>query len=209
MNSRTLLLTSILFLGVTFQNCSDPHCVCCDLELRAPGDFFDIEGIGSIKHVDKNRVYFESNQIRFEDYDYFSLDFMVDYISFKQSRKFNFSLMNSAFACSPLNGGYLGSKEESIESFQVITINDFDDEHSAGDSINDLLDLQLGFPFESQESLPLEEFLNTFTDNVPSSRFKLILPSRPTLNNEFQVRIEVVLSTGEQYEETSSPLEFL
>ena len=118
MNSRTLLLTSILFLGVTFQNCSDPHCVCCDLELSAPGDFFDIEGIGSIKHVDKNRVYFESNQIRFEDYDYFSLDFMVDYISFKQSRKFNFSLMNSAFACSPLNEDISDQKKSPLNHFK-------------------------------------------------------------------------------------------
>ncbi len=212
MNSRTLLLTSILFLGITFQNCSESDCPCCDGSIGIDtSPFFDIQGTETA-HFNQNFGLVETDQIAFEEYGFINLRFLVDYVAthHNPNRRHSFSLMNSAYACSYIGPGLEGSKEESIVSLQVITINDFDNDHRSGDSINDLLELDTTtFPLATSGILPLEEFLISSTDNVPSENFFMRLLNRPTLNNEFQVRIEVSLSTGERYETTSPVIEFL
>jgi len=108
------------------------------------------------------------------------------------------------YGCTPAQPGQLGSKEESIESFQVLTLNDFDDNHLAGESINDLFEItNLAI-----EPVPLKEFLTNFTENVPQEWFNLRLLNEPTLSKAFQVMVNVSLSTGENYQASSSIINF-
>ena len=131
MKLKTLLLTILLITGIGFQNCSDDYCDCCtsnDGEEFA--GFFDILDL-EVKHLDANYNLVEENQIPFDDYGFTTMHFLVDYIVQQQKRPSYFSLINTLNACSPLDQGYLGSKEESIESLQIISLNDFDEEHNA------------------------------------------------------------------------------
>lgn len=207
MNLRTTLLTILLVTGITFQSCSDEEaCLCCTTgEYKG---FFDIQAIG-IKHWNIENRQIEEPEISFEEYGYINLHFIVDYLVHQPSRQFGFSLMNSAYGCSPIPPGKEGSKEEALESLQIISINDYDEDHRAGESLNDLLELKLPDYDEPSEPILLEDFLNTFTENVPSEYFFLKLLKEPTLNQDFQVRVVVNLSTGEEYEATSEMIKFI
>lgn len=213
MNLRTGLLTLLLITGISFQNCTETDCDCC-----IAGDipqYFDIQDL-QVRHAQANFQDIETDAIPFEDYGFINVHFQVDYVVLQHDEQklwspFNFSLINSAYGCSFLPSGYKGSKEESIESFDVITVNDFDEEHRAGDSINDLLELDLRNVeiALAQGPIILEEFLASYSGNVPSEYFFLKLLKEPTLDNDFQIRLVTTLSTGESYEEVSSVITLL
>ncbi len=204
MNFKTTLLTLLMITGVSFLSCSDELCDCCTTgEYRG---FFDVQDM-RVNHFDANFRIVEESEILFEDYGAINLHFIVDYVVSQEFKHFDFSLINAAYGCSPVQPGIEGSKEEAIESLQVITVNDFDEDHKAGESINDLLemvDIILG-----NDPMLLEDFLNDFTGNVPSEYFTLRLLERPNLSDDFQVSVMVELSTGESYEATSDVITFL
>jgi hypothetical protein len=201
MNFKAILITVFLITGISFQSCSDDECP--GTEYR---EFFDIQGI-QVNHWGTDHKPIEEIEILFEEYGFVNLELIVDYIVHQQDRKFNFSLMNSAYACSPYPAGQGGSKEEAIESLQIISINDFDEDHKAGDPINNLL--ELSEIFEGTGPIPLEDYLNNLTGNVSSEYFRLRLLKELSLSNEFQVKVVINLSTGENYEATSDVIKFI
>lgn len=113
MNSKTIFLTLFLFLGLTFQNCSDDSaCDCC----FAPApDFFDIQNM-DLFHSDTKNNLLERDTISFEDYGYFNVLFEVEFISYEAPPKWEFSFMNSAYGCTPPIPGQQGSKTEALKN---------------------------------------------------------------------------------------------
>ena len=204
MKFKTIILTILLVSGISFQSCSDDECLCCtNGEYKA---FFDIQDL-QVKHWDVNQKQIENNSIRFEDYGFINLHFIVEYLVHQRNNRFNFSLINSAYGCSPLPPGEKGSKEEAFESLQIITLNDFDENHKAGDTINDLLEV-VDF-FQGNDPVLLNDFLLNHTGNVPSEYLILRILQAPTFNEDFQIRVIVNLSTGERYEEMSDIIKFI
>jgi len=203
MKSRTLLLTALLTIGFTFNNCDDPY-DCGDFGDIL--DFFDIKDV-SIAHMDSEMDYLDATTVSYEDYGSLQLRFVVDYIASAQEHNhFSFSLMNQAYSCTPPVPGSQGSKEESIDNITVITLNDFDDNHMANDTINDLM--SAAYVYREEDIKSLEQFITESNTKVESELLSLSLNSRPTLDQEFQVRIRVDLSTGERYETISDPITF-
>lgn len=200
MNYKKTLLTLFLITGITFQNCSD--CECCFGDYK---QYFDIQDI-RIDHYDNEESILDVDNISFEEYGFLSLFLEAKAVAYHRKKSWNLSLINSAYSCSPPLPGGSGSKEESIDNLEIITLNDYDDDHKAGDSIKDLLEIS-NEDFE-QEPEALNSFLMDL-GKVPFNWFKLKLISKPTLNQDFQVKINLDLSTGEKYEAFSKKMTFL
>lgn len=158
-----------------------------------------------IDHLDPTKNLLSSDSISYSEYGFISMRFLVDYIVYQPTSRWNFSLMNAAYSCTPPIAGTLGSKEEAFDDIQVITMNEFDENHNAGSSINDLIEISN----RSEDFLPLNDFLNNFEGTVPTEWFQLLLTKRPNLNQNFQVKVIVTLSTGENYEVDSDVVTFL
>jgi len=203
MKTKTILLTLFLCTGLTFQNCSDsdPDCECC---FGPVPDYFDIQDMVVNQYNTDNEV-LDGESIRFLDYGSLNLYFEVEYIGYQAPTNWNFSLMNSAYGCSPPEAGTLGSKEEAFSDFQIITLNDFDEDHLAGSTINDLLTITNLY---GEDPILLSDFLTAPPGNVPQHYFMLELAQQPSLIQDFQVSISVELSTGESYEVTSTIVTF-
>lgn len=195
MNSRTLFMTLCLTLGISIQNCCrfDP----------AP-EFFDISGM-SLTHTDRNHSAIDTTSISFSDYGHLLVSFEVDYLAHDEYHLKDFSLMSSAYGCEPEVPGYSGSKEEAFDNITVITLRDFDDNHLAMDTINDVLAVN---DYDSFRGTKLETFLIEKEDNVSTERLEFSFTAMPKLNQEFQVKIIVDLSTGESFEATSEAIFF-
>lgn len=201
MHTRTFLLTVLLTIGFSFHNCSDPF-DCGDFG-DIP-DFFDIRGF-RLDHLDRdNSRTIDSGLVDYDEYGFLRMIFDVEYVAYQEQNHWDFSLMNSAYSCTPPEAGTEGAKEEALANLTVITLNDFDENHFANDTLNDLISIG----YRHYESLDLTTFLAAQEGNVEREVLYLSLESRPTLNQDFQVRVRVDLSNGERYEEISPVITF-
>ena len=73
----------------------------------------------------------------------------------------------------------------------------FDSLHLANSSINDLIEANYRYHMRGQS---LEEFLVQDTSKIPVDQLSFFLTKAPELDSLFQVKVEVNLSTGENYE---------
>jgi len=200
MKLKTIVLTLFLVVGISFQNCTDdPICSCPEVL-----DFFDIQDMDviNIKEEEPNRrsTIVSGDIIDFNEYGFLNLSFDVDFIAMQESRWSNFSLIPSAFACSCLGDGSLGSKEERIKELTIITLNDFDADHLEQDTINDLFEV-----LNIDNPLNLETFLATDNSLIWLDQIWLRLIKKPEINPEFKVKVKLELSTDEIYEVESTP----
>lgn len=199
MVNKTFFILFFLIGGIIFQNCTDDDC-----SFAPVPDFFDIQDV-EIEHLDSERRTIDSIDVLFSDYGFLNLNFIVEYIVQHQTKQRTFSLINSAYGCTPINPGALGSKEESIELLQIVTVNDYNENHQSGESINDILTIE---NLEIGQTL-LSDFLNEFDKNVPEEQFMFRLLEEPTSSQTFQVRVILNLSTGEEFEVLSPIINFL
>ena len=210
MKLKHLFLTSLFFLGISFPSCDsdDIDCDCPVVE-----NFFDIQGLsvsafqtldGSIQtNIAENEI------IVFDNLSNLRLGYQVDYHSCISSPN-PFSLMNSAWACSCLWDGSLGSQTERLETVHVITLNDYNDNFLAHDTINDLIlvdDFISGNTGDN--ALPLGEYLELDTALILYEALDIHLTTRPSLNDTLRLKVSVELSTGEVYEAENSPFIFM
>jgi len=97
---RNLLVTILFFFGLGFSNCSNDDCG----NISSP-PYFDIQSIAELNHFRnvENSVENISEEltVQLEEYAGLSIEFDVEYISFRQDI-FDFSLMNSLLACTPI-----------------------------------------------------------------------------------------------------------
>ena len=190
---KILTLTFLLTMGFTFQTCDK----CPPFE----GEFFDIQGFEIINYTTTSGDEIEENEeVEFSFYGSLALSFEVEYLvnNFEKKSQFGFSLMNTAFAEDCLSNGVKGSKEESIYSLTVLTLNDFNNEYMANDTINEILNVR-GTPYNLNEYLAIDSSL------IQKELFELDLSTAPTLNEEFHVKMILELSTNEIYEAESIP----
>lgn len=206
------MITILLTTGVSLQNCNDPlgfgssdglDCSACPPFI---GDYFDVEGLGIVMNIsregDSRKAINRGDTISFDNFERFWLQFEVNYLASSciSPRSRGFSLMNSAYACSCLNNGELGSKDEKLEAFTVVTLNDFNDTYKAGDTINNLVVVQL-----SDEEFPLDNYILQDTSLLSYEWMYLGLLQAPTSDQPLALEFSADLSTGEHYAIESEP----
>lgn len=105
-------------------------------------------------------------------------------------------------ACSPDEGGK--GTREIIEDIQVTSNQDFDEQHPAGSSLNDLFSINDIYTHELIE-------LNQFLQGNPAARrekFILRMRKKPTKSMIHQFTIKYAHTDGERFEETAKPITF-
>ena len=174
-------------------------CVCPDVL-----DFFDIQDMDVInmkeEEVGGQSSIGTGDTIDFKDYSFMRLSFQVDFVAMQQRQWPAFSLIPSAYACSCIGHGFLGSKEERIKELTITTLNDFDADHLAQDTINDLFEV-----LNIDNPRNLKTFLETDTSLIWQDQILLGLIKAPELNTEFKVNVKLELSTNEVYEIETIP----
>jgi hypothetical protein len=208
MRLRTIFLTAIMVSGFAFQNCN-PFEVDCNCPPFL-GDYFDIQGIELINYKKRGECCVDkilgNEEVKFSDYHGLTIDCVVEYhtSNCNRNKPWGFSIINSALACSCLENGWEGSKEEKLTSMTILTLNDFDDEHLANDTINALFEVRF-----HNEILDLNEYLLQDTSIMKFEDFGLKLKKAPELDNEFKIKVIMELSTNEIYESESLPIKII
>lgn len=203
---KTVLLTLILSIGFLLPSCDrDPDAFCNCPEVIPYFDIMDLKIHNTEKVEDFSRI-IDSNQdsISSDRFEGIFLEYLVDYHS---DINFNFSVMNSAFGCSCVGSGYKGSATEKIESFEIITLNDFDDDHPANTSINDLFIVSI--ETTGQAPLSLNDFLLDTSSFIKYEYLPLRITKTPQNNPDFHIKVILKLSTGEEYEVENSPIRMI
>lgn len=200
MAKKSFIILFFLIGGLTFQNCS--NCDCCFGDIP---EYFDIQDI-EIQHLNLDYSRLDSTDIAFNEYGFLRLTFLVNYIVQHQQLHHSFSMITAAYGCTPPEPGELGSKEEAIELLEILTVNDYNENLKAGDSINGIMsitDLD-----NSPSPYLLSDYLIELDANIPQERFTFKLTEQPTFDKPFQVMVKLSLSTGEEYEILSSIINF-
>ena len=121
-------------------------------------------------------------------YDRYAIQILpdVEYYFAQHMDHLNFSLINSAYACSPAPA----ITEERIDSIVIVSSKNFDATHLAGTNLAALFDViifdEANYIYE--EKYPLVDYLLTKPD-VPNQLI-LILNSKPGQTEEFQFTIK-------------------
>lgn len=207
-SKKSIYLVLILFIGFNFNNCvssDDYDCNCGTTE-----EYFDINGLTlSQLKLDADTNQYEilntDDVIPFSEYAFISLEFLVDYIaninSTKSKFNFSFSTIPTAYACSCLEPGYNGAKDEGIKSLNIITLHDYNDNYKANDNINEIM--AFSEYINLMDSKSYEEFIAMNSDNV-LFRNSFIKPTEaPTSGVILEFKIIIELSNGEIYEATT------
>ncbi len=203
---RVRVLVLGLVIGLPLQMCSpeaSDDCNCSPIT----GSYFDIKGMemSNYRKIDENSVkrMLENEAVPYSEYEGLSVEYQVDYISHRSHAQPSFSMINSAYACSCVYDGYAGSKNEKLTNISVITLNDFDENHKANDTINDLIIVK-GYYFQENEYL--QDYLIKDTTNIKFQGIQLLVDRKPTLNENYKVKVVVELSTGEIYQDVSESI---
>lgn len=208
MKLKSFLLTTIFTAGFIIPSCNWGVGSCGDLE-PVP-NFFNIESMGVTNFEGEafysccSKVIADSAFVELSKY-WMRMDFDVSYYFgqvLEEPNRHGINFMGSALACSPAPPGYNGSQEK-IESLTVITLNDFDDNHHAGDTINDLVDFH---DFSARTSL--NDFLSNNISFIKQEALFLQLKAAPTLNPYFKSRLVLKLTNGEEYSAETNSISF-
>lgn len=203
---RTKVLVFALVVGLPLQMCSPENggdCNCGPIT----GAYFDINGmnLNNYKKLGENSVVrmIENEAVPYAEYVGLIVEYEVDYISQNRPKRPSFSLITSAYACTCVTDGDRGSKYEKLSNITVITLNDFDETHAANDTINDIV---LVKSFYSQEDVYLNDYLVNDTLNIQFPGIQLKVDRKPTLNENYKVKVILELSTGEVYQKVSETI---
>lgn len=206
-SAKTILLTLYFFIGILVPACELNPGLDCDC-----GDYryFNVTDltVDPVNDFDRMSPIAPGQQVVLADFAGFYIDYVTDYHACAQPKTdWSFSLLTPAYGCS-CAVGWEGSKNEELVSFTVSTINDFDDDHLAGSSINDLLQYQ-GSYFD-EDNVPLNDFLAD--EQMGKLRFedmRLRLTQAPEIDSVLQVQVRMELSTGEVYDVPSAAIVLL
>ena len=203
---RTKVLVFALVVGLPLQMCSPENGGDCNCG-PVVGRYFDINGmdLNNFKKTGDNSVakMIANEAVPYAEYAGLAVEYQVDYISQSRSKRPSFSLISSAYACSCIGDGDYGSKYEKLSNITVITLNDFDETHAANDTINDIV---LVKSFLSEEDSYLNDYLVNDTLNIRFPGIQLKVDRKPTLDENYKVKVIVELSTGETYQKVSESI---
>ncbi len=131
------------------------------------------------------------------------------YCQNKQKNKNLPSLFSSAYAL-PASIEY--ASKEKIETFTVTTINNYDDAHLAGSSLNDIITITSWAPYGGAEALfvssehNLAEFMAFENRPVEGNSMQLYLTKPPKNNTTLKANIKIKLSNGQNFEINTTPV---
>lgn len=193
---KTLLLTALLSIGFTFQNCDLVGCKCDKLL----GKYFQVTSIAVDLYKKRGSCcadkITDNQQVALSDLS-INVQHSIRFYSL-QPTPHSFSLIPTASACDCVDNGYQGSKQK-LQSLSVITLQDFDAQHLANDTINDLLNTQVYL-----NTYDLNTYLRTDTAAINQFGYTLTLKKKPELSSSFRVRIDIRLKSGELFSASSS-----
>ncbi|MEL6925306.1 MAG: hypothetical protein AAFO94_14765 [Bacteroidota bacterium] len=196
-NIRLLALTLLLVTGFAFPSCDKDTVTMCDCSAYSYFDVVGMEELDFYRESGNNRTLQPTDSISVLELGAMQLNLKVEFLASLNQSRSGFSLINSAMACSCAGGGK-GAKTEKIEDLRIITLHDFDADHPADSDITAMFDFDGSIT--NQPSQPLLEYLEENKDE--KMMFYLMafrLKERPAAANDFQVRLELSLSSGERY----------
>ncbi|MDD4209657.1 MAG: hypothetical protein PHI52_04890 [Bacteroidales bacterium] len=129
--------------------------------------------------------YIDNDSVIFNEYSIFIAPRQETYFA-QNSVDWNFSLIQSAYACSPV----IPTTDEKIDSVVILSQKDFDTNHPAGTDLSDLFEIVVldnanGIYYEKFE---IENYLST-NPTVPSE-LTLILNHQPDMTTDFEFSIK-------------------
>ncbi len=214
--ARNIILTFLLASSLLAPACNttDDDCNCGNVR-----EFFDIQGVASSNFRTLENSGFNIQPLLEEDaveWDRYSLasEFAVEYYGMAPTDKkepsfwSGLSLINEAWACSCLPNGFSGS-EETLDFLDLITLEDFDDNHPAGSSIKDILNIRTFSEFEGliHSEMDLDVFLVQEREAIAYKSFDLLLQVPPATTSTQQFQLIIQLSNGESYSIDSPSIE--
>lgn len=184
--ARTMCLTFLLFIGIGIPSCTD-ECSCPPME----GTHFSIQDISLLNYEQKSGgplSALEANDtVQMHEY-VLELQFETTYVStLFRPRPAPFSLISSAYACSCLYDGVEGAKE-TVESLTLVSLNDFDDQHLAGDTITSF--------FEVDHYGPTNDVEEFFQQQLWQEQYFLKLTKKPASGEPLQIKLVLTLDNG-------------
>jgi hypothetical protein len=117
----------------------------------------------------------------------------VDYLT-ASNHSNSASFFSTLNACTCVQSGDLGAKNEKISNLSIITLNDFDATHLANDTINDLFD---NVTYNNKQDL--NTFLATDTSFIKDTGLSISLKTAPQINKQLKLKAIIKLSNGEVY----------
>ncbi len=195
---KHFLILFVFLFGFGAPSCEPP----CECPLVA-GNFFDIRGmtlsnwkLDDISGGVSANLLEEGESVNSGDYQLW-VNFEVDFVGLQlpQENNFSFSLIPSAYACSCNENGGQGGKD-TLQDLQIITKNDFDEDHPANSSLNDLMVIH----FEQDEDNLVDYLARAAREPFMYPSFFLTLKKSPSVPSDFEVSVEMTLDNGEFYE---------
>lgn len=190
MIKRKILFTSFLFFGLAMISCIGD----CP---PSAGEYFNITGISSLNHTNTAaQTIPDSFALKFEEYRGLDLKYSLSYYSLLEKSPLNRPGFGQLYALDCFPDGWRGS-EEMYKSFNVITLNDFNEDYREGDTINEIM------------YLPFIDTLASTNSYIEYSRTKIYLKEAPTLSSKFKIKVIIELTNGEVYSKESPTVEFI
>ncbi|MFK7905562.1 MAG: hypothetical protein AB8B69_10575 [Chitinophagales bacterium] len=195
---KHFLILFVFLFGFGAPSC-EPPCECALVE----GEFFDIREVtlanwklDNISGGVSANLLEEGESVNSDAYQLWA-NFEVDYVGLQlpPENNFSFSLIPSAYACSCIENGEQGGKE-TLQDLQIITKNDFDADHPANSSLNDLMVINFG---QDEENL-VDYLERAVREPFMFPSFFLTLKQGPSVPSNFEVTVAMTLDNGEFYE---------
>jgi len=195
---RTLFLSALFTIGFALPSTLLTSCCDCESTLN----YFDIRGVTQPVHsvssssgisiVDSGQV------IDFDTYTSTIMNFNVNFVANNSPsfKSWELNLMGTANALScdcDDNFGSLGAKTEALAALSITVLDDFNSDVLAGDVVTSLFD------FETAPGQP---------DLLENPFLEFTLNTKPDNNNLLRFRVDLILSSGENYSATTSPVGF-
>lgn len=136
----------------------------------------------------------------------FSIQMRADIETFasRRERGMSFSLVSSAYACSPA----LPTSEEVIEDIQIYSDEDFNDDYAAGDNLAELFDILVPIRVDAvaYHKFDLNDFLSTNPN--PTGEIILLLKEPPQTVSDLQFTVQYTQQSEalDYYEFETSPV---
>lgn len=207
MSNKAIFLTLLLTIGFSFQHCTkdkDPFGCGCD-GIKA---YFNIQGLSVFNTYTSGKPIPDNQELRLVHRTALLINFDYKLVSQKRNNRlwdFNFSLMNSCYACSCAEPGMSGSKKEHWKSFNIITLYDFNEKYKANDTINNIIYLS------NYEDNDLWKLWNTKDAQPKVQKYSYLLGLKkipPQTNTKFKAKVVVELTNGEVYEAETNTIIF-
>lgn len=204
-NLKNKVLFLVLLACLSLQSCYDDGCDCGpQTEV-----FFDIQGFNLTNYKVGKMGTKEMKENDITNYsDYLGLKLQYNTIVSDSENANSNKRVNRPFTEGPVCDcdfyDEKGSINEKLDNLTVVTLNDFDHNHLANDTINDIVSVRSNH----LKKLLVDDYLKNDTILIKDDWLYLDLEKAPEIDKTYKVKVIVELSTGEKYEEISTPICF-